>query len=142
MVEQHSATTCGDENHSPNTPPKTLVSEYVLRKNTDPVSIPDNLSLTSFEGRANGDISISQEEPSAYNLVSVVHHIGRSASSGHYTADAFRQLNSSEQNKEDSVKDTWVSYDDGRTSVTSLNDVTGSDTKQETAYMLLYALDK
>jgi ubiquitin C-terminal hydrolase len=69
-----------------------------------------------------------------YNLKSVVCHIGSTANSGHYTADAIRV-------SESKRSATWVSFDDGMTSVTSTEQVIKDEKNQRTAYMLLYTLD-
>lgn len=61
-----------------------------------------------------------QEEK--YNLKSVVHHIGTTAFSGHYTADALRD------------DDEWITFDDAQAFESS------PTRNQRTAYMVLYAL--
>jgi Ubiquitin carboxyl-terminal hydrolase len=155
-----------DENQSPNVPPKQVAAEYVLRKNKSPVSIPESLSLSQFENsnnekhglntRCTDDLMMTLKE---YSLQSIVHHIGSQASSGHYTADAIRpfhetnreanEVNSDSQpiNEKLSAENsgssaaTWVSFDDGHTRQTPLPTILHSRFKQETAYMLLYALN-
>jgi ubiquitin C-terminal hydrolase len=64
-----------------------------------------------------------------YKLHSVVHHIGNTASSGHYTADAVRQLEGKEQ---------WVSFDDTHVKDTTLDKALKDRNKQTTSYMMLY----
>ena len=74
------------------------------------------------------------EAPSqTYSINSIVHHIGSTANSGHYTADALRQ-------HEDGKKQ-WISFDDSVTNETSANTVLKSEQKQKTAYMLLYTAE-
>lgn len=65
---------------------------------------------------------------SSYSLKSIVYHHGNTASSGHYTADGLRD-------------GTWVSFDDGKTHETDLEDIVGTSAKQKKAYMLMYSLD-
>jgi ubiquitin C-terminal hydrolase len=64
-----------------------------------------------------------------YSIKSVVHHIGHTASSGHYTADSLRDEN------------TWVNFDDGVTHEITLDDIVKSPPKQRSAYMIMYSLD-
>jgi Ubiquitin carboxyl-terminal hydrolase len=144
FVEINKSVTSGYENCSLYNPPHTVIPEYVLRKNMEQVLIPDSLSLSTYIGSSQGGTATVQDEEPIYKLISVVHHIGNNASSGHYTADALRHATADicEDTSMDSDQPTWVSFDDGHTSTTSLIDVTGSQAKQETAYMLLYALDK
>ena len=73
----------------------------------------------------------------AYKLQSIVYHLGSTADSGHYTADAVRP-----DPDEDGKEKTWVSYDDGVATATSLHMIQKSKKNQRTAYMLLYNLDK
>lgn len=65
----------------------------------------------------------------AYSIKSVVHHIGNTSSSGHYTTDALRDGT------------TWVSFDDGVTKEIVLDDIVKSPRKQRSAYMIMYSLD-
>jgi ubiquitin C-terminal hydrolase len=48
-----------------------------------------------------------------YKLIGVAHHIGPSADSGHYTADAHRKEDNGEGRE-------WVKFDDSSTSKTSI----------------------
>lgn len=75
----------------------------------------------------------------AYDVKSVVHHIGGTAWSGHYTCDAIRQSDS-KGGKEKSEQ--WVSFDDGTTSATTADGVLKSEKSQKTAYMLLYTVEE
>lgn len=84
-----------------------------------------------------------QSEPSSssnkkYDLKSIVyHHVGggenhHAPSSGHYTTDALRW--------DDGGHDAqWVFFDDDKKGTeTTLESITGSDEKKQSAYMLLY----
>jgi ubiquitin C-terminal hydrolase len=84
------------------------------------------LSLDAFLSESYKAKIASQN--SSYSLKSLVHHHGNTASSGHYTADALRG-------------DTWVSFDDGVTSETTLDDIVDTKQKQEKVYMLMYSLE-
>lgn len=121
-----------DENSHPNSPSKVPVpaTEYVFRKNKNPVAIPEILALEAFEE--------TQSAGPSYSLKSVVHHIGQRQSSGHYTADALRLVKpaSGEGDKEP----TWVSFDDASSARTTLDEIRSNPSKQRTVYMLLYTL--
>ena len=91
----------------------------------------EQLSLEAFLSNSADDTS-SQDKN--YTLRSVVHHIGSTANSGHYTADALRI-----RQDENEAKETWVSFDDGITSETTSSAVRNSVRNQKSAYMLLYS---
>ena len=93
-----------------------------------PVELNEKLSLDSFLS----DSASPSDRGNSYSLKSVVHHIGSTANSGHYTADALRV-------RQD--KSTWVSFDDGSTSETTGSAVRNSLRNQKSAYMLLYSLE-
>ena len=76
-----------------------------------------------------------------YSLKSLVYHIGSTASSGHYTADALRTRPATPEEVGKETCDEWVSFDDSKASMTKLSDVVESEQKKKTAYMLLYTLD-
>lgn len=107
-------------------------TKLVFKKNKVPVelsrtlSIDETLLVDKKNSGADGKRIIDE-----YGLKSIVHHIGDTANSGHYTTDALRK------NPEDGT-DRWVSYDDGVTDEKSPEAVALSTTNQKTAYMLLY----
>ena len=103
--------------------------EITFRKNKAPVQLNESLSLESFMADS------SEHAETSYKLQSIVHHLGSTAESGHYTADSARLDN------ENDNKETWVSYDDGDASETSLGTIQKSVENQRTAYMLLYNLE-
>lgn len=120
--------------------------ELIFRKNTAPIQITDWISLHKFTGTASTDFKAPDRQ---YAIKSLVYHIGARASSGHYTADAIRTTKLSIApspgrsigNDEQGEKSEWVSYDDSRTSVTSLDEILSNERRQKTAYILLYTLE-
>jgi ubiquitin C-terminal hydrolase len=88
------------------------------RKNSWGLSIPDEIDLSSFYCR-------SPEGPTMYRLRSVLSHLGRNSSSGHYTCH--RKLDS------DLTQEPWAIADD-----MNVNRVEPSWTHDRNAYMLLY----
>lgn len=76
-----------------------------------------------------------------FEVKSVVHHIGSTAWSGHYTCDAIRESDPKPAiSPSKGPSETWVTFDDGITSVTSASRVLESEKSRRTAYMLLYTL--
>lgn len=112
-----------------------------FRKNKDPIALSKRLSMDGFlcdsVDEANAPTSAEQQ----YSLKSLVYHIGSTASSGHYTADALRTRPATPEEADEETHDEWVSFDDSKASVTKLSDVVASEQKKETAYMLLYTME-
>jgi ubiquitin C-terminal hydrolase len=150
------------ENAPPNSPSSRPPVEYVFRKNKTPVKLVNQLSLEAF---------CSEPPLQDYRLRSLVHHIGGSASSGHYTADAIRPYRSvapptPDESTPASPADTpssttlgapatndkgaaakepeeeWITFDDSNSCKTTLDKIQASKFKSQTAYMLLYSLDE
>ena len=97
----------------------------VIQKVKDPVEMDKKLDLSLF---------LSTDESagkSGYQIQSVIHHLGSTASSGHYTTDAIRRQGD---------KDAWVSFDDGTTASIHLDKMLDSERKQRSAYLVLYRL--
>jgi Ubiquitin carboxyl-terminal hydrolase len=149
VVERPTSTpTSNGENNPPNSPsPSIAPVEYILKKNKAQVSIPPLLSLDAYavhrdqtdDGVSAESEASSQKKP--YSLKSVVHHIGGSASSGHYTADAIRMDRDAPVGSTESTsKLVWVSFDDTFASRTTLQKIVKNRLKQRSAYMLLYSL--
>lgn len=114
-----------------------------FKKNRTAVDLTPKLSLNNFVRSDDKQGAALAAENRDYALQSVVYHIGSTANSGHYTADARRLISKAkgEEDEDDNDKPgyQWVSYDDGITSETSLGNVRGSLQNQSTAYMLLYS---
>jgi ubiquitin C-terminal hydrolase len=91
--------------------------------------LTEQLSLDRFVAKSAETTSRGEN----YSLKSIVHHIGSTANSGHYTADALRI-----RADETGMKTSWVSFDDGMTSETTSAAVRNSVQNQKSAYMLLY----
>ena len=117
------------ENQEPNSPSRPNAVEYIFKKNKAPVSIPRSLPIDHF--LAQGVV-----EESNYNLQSVVHHIGRQASSGHYTAASIRNAMDPTGEK----AQVWVNFDDSNSGRSTFQSVTQGK-KASTAYLLLYELN-
>lgn len=134
MEQPVNANTVGDattiENQEPNSPEKPVEMQYIFKKNKAPVVMSANINLTQYKS---SDVKESWKS-SDYSLNSVVRHIGRVASSGHYTADAMRTDNDSGA----TTKDTFVSFDDHSSRRTTEANVLGK--RRETPYMILYTL--
>jgi hypothetical protein len=123
-------------------------AEMTFTKNTAPVKLSEHISLDEFVSDSKQvDCSLG----GLYSLKSLVYHLGRTASSGHYTADAVRArptaaggIEPEHDDKaplETGTETEWVTFDDSKTSLTSLDKILSSDRCQQTAYMLLYTLD-
>ena len=106
-------------------------TELVFKKNKAPVELTTDLSVGKLltDNQSSGKLPMEE-----YRLKSIVHHIGNTANSGHYTADALRA------DPEDGG-DRWVSFDDGIVAEKSLDKIVQPVRNQKTAYMLLYSRD-
>ncbi len=78
------------------------------------------------------------EPGAAYEIRSVVNHIGSSASCGHYTADAKRISLAEEEGEEISEDRQWMRFNDSYVSTISSKEAV-KDASQ-TAYMIMYEL--
>jgi len=105
------------------------------------IPLEESLAINPF-------VSKDKECPSGkYHLRGVVHHIGGTAFSGHYTACDKRTLKEEEGKKsaEDTSQDNkeqWVFFDDRAGSKKDLEFVTGTERNQRNCYMALYELKK
>ncbi|GAX10105.1 ubiquitin carboxyl-terminal hydrolase 26/29/37 [Fistulifera solaris] len=152
--------TSNDENKSPNSPSKLgqhVPMQYVFQKNKEQVHLSESLSLNPFLMKFPNDEPLpasSTESKHEYKLQSIIHHIGGRASSGHYLADAIRPAKSlpvdSKEDvnggaavaKDDAEKQSWVTFDDTSSCITSLDKILSNPNKERTAYILLYSLDE
>mmetsp|Transcript_24468 Transcript_24468/g.34507 ORF Transcript_24468/g.34507 Transcript_24468/m.34507 type:complete len:341 (-) Transcript_24468:164-1186(-) len=150
------ATTASDQDKE-NQPPmydNSAVSppvELMFAKNKTKIQIPAELSLDKFyiqeHVSTTSDDKNSMKSSSVYKLQSMVHHIGSTADSGHYTADALRTKGRKKDDddhhdaNQQEEEQEWVSFDDGVTSVVK-TPILENERKQRTAYMLLYTLQE
>ena len=110
---------------------------FLLRKNKAPLELTKSLSLDPFVAESEERQTTVAASKQEYKIQSIVHHIGTSAESGHYTADALRK-----DPKDDSGKSTtWVSFDDTTVERVSEADVLEDKPRRKTAYMMLYSLE-
>lgn len=101
-------------------PPEVKV---LFHKDTAPVDCGSSLELKDAES-----------SQGVYDLRGVVRHIGSTAFSGHYTADALRPT------KENSHE--WINFDDSNSTVTSIDMILHNDRSQRNNYMMLFSLKK
>lgn len=126
-------------------------TSVTYRKNQSAVIFYQSLSLNEDTGvlteflapdceNPDGARSAYQQElpPQSYSIRSVVHHIGSSASCGHYTADAYRRVKDDDDAEELDHRE-WMRFNDSYVTT-----VTPKEAVQEsfrTAYMILYELE-
>lgn len=106
-------------------------TEMVFKKNKAPVELTTHLSVDKLLTSNQSSDKLPSE---SYRLKSIVHHIGNTANSGHYTTDALRP-------DPEEGGDRWVSFDDGVVVENSLDKIVNTTKHQKTAYMLLYSRD-
>ena len=124
-------------------------TSVTYRKNQSAVAFPDQLSLDghmSILGEfmaadctpppplvdSNDCSNVPSPSLSEYQLRSVVNHMGSSASCGHYTADAHRFCNSTQQRQ-------WTRFNDSY--VSSIRPTQAVEEAKQTAYMVLYEVE-
>ena len=94
------------------------------------IPLEESLSINPF---------VSKDEktpPGKYHLRGVVHHVGNSALSGHYTACGKRTLKKGENSEEQ-----WVFFDDPVGTKKDLGWVTSTERNQRNCYMAVYESD-
>ncbi|CAB9501062.1 Ubiquitin carboxyl-terminal hydrolase [Seminavis robusta] len=108
--------------------------EITVNKNKAPVDLSEHVSLDAFTGG-------NQTGAHEYSLKSLVHHVGNSSSSGHYTAHAerCRRQEGSEGDENKSLTE-WVYFDDSTTKLATLDGIRDSPYRKKNAYLLLYTL--
>jgi ubiquitin C-terminal hydrolase len=117
-------------------------SSISYKKDGSPVYFHDRLSLSDHDYYYNNNTNVDDEESPLlldsetttnslapdYRLISVVNHIGQSASCGHYTADAQR------------TPGHWKRFNDSY--VTNITAQQAIEESRHTAYMVLYRLEQ
>lgn len=107
----------------------------------DKVLLDHSLSINPFVGKS------EDPSPGEYHLCAVVHHIGNTAFSGHYTACAKRTLPQeqdpfiAECNANLSDGDQWVLFDDQVGLRKDVDYVTRNEGNQRNCYMALYVVE-
>ena len=112
------------------------------RKNRSSVSFEERMPLENDGDGIFDDFlapGVSIPKGSAYAIRSVVNHIGMSASCGHYTADAKRLYNKTNDETEDEEERTreWTRFNDSYVSKIDSDSISN-----ETAYMIMYELEQ
>ena len=119
--------------------------EMVLRKNKAKVPLEESLSINPFVGVDD------ESHTGKYHLRGVVHHVGGTACSGHYTACSKRALadraivggeksGSKDDAKAPDNEEHWLLFDDRVGTKKDLNYVTGLERNQRNCYLALYEL--
>ena len=103
------------------------------------IPLRDSLTFYPIVGAKVGESS-----PAVYHLRGVVHHVGSTAVSGHYTSCAKRTIGGKKLNTSctQDNEEQWVFFDDQVGTKQSMKDVTGCERNQRSCYMALYELDK
>ena len=93
------------------------------------IPLEESLSILPFVSK-----TVEGNQPASYHLRGVVHHVGRTAFSGHYTTCAKRSMPSPLD------EDQWVFFDDRVGTIAKDNYVTGNERNQRNCYMAIYEL--
>ena len=101
------------------------------------IPLRDSLSIYPFVGD-----KVGESPPSMYRLRGVVHHVGSTAFSGHYTTCAKRTISGkkSDASCPQDNNEQWVFFDDRVGVEKSMNYVIGNEKDQRSCYMALYDL--
>jgi len=123
--------------------------EMVLRKNKVKIPLEELLSINPYVGEE------GEGPPGEYHLRGVVHHVGSTASSGHYTTCARRPLprdrsggdekgsgGDATANAPRDEGDQWAFFDDRVGAKKDVDYVVGCERNQRNCYMALYELKK
>ena len=101
------------------------------------ILLEKTLSISPYGGNSN------QILPWKYHLRGVVHHIGDTAFSGHYTSCSKRILKDTQGDSSDTTnaqdnEEEWVRFDDQVGTQTSVRYVLENESNQQNCYMALY----
>eukprot|EP00957_Ditylum_brightwellii_P143118 10904960-Ditylum_brightwellii.AAC.1 len=113
----------------------------VFRKNKARVTLDKTVSVQENDKNEENN---TRSKELKYSIRSVVHHIGSTAFSGHYTTDGIRTKHSQGESSLSSSQaaiQEWIAFDDGVTTALSEKDALKSANSQNNAYMVLYELE-
>jgi len=137
------------------TPAVAVAAVPVIHRSKGRVLLQESICLDPFckkeekkgdeMGEENEEQSIDDTtatEPQLYRAVGVVHHIGSTPHSGHYTADALRckDLGLFDDNIGEEEKN-WVTFDDTATTNTDKASVLDKEASQRNTYMAMYVAE-
>ena len=134
-------------------PAAAAAATPVIHRSKGRVRLQESICLESFckkkEEQKSEELAEEKEEvlvvetaatgPSRYRAVGVVHHIGSTPHSGHYTADAVRSKDLGlfdDSISEEEYK--WVTFDDTATTYTDKASVLDKESSQRNTYMAMY----
>ena len=106
------------------------------------VCLQEQVSLEPFMLK-DDDAVDSTSNSNSFDAVGVVHHIGSTPHSGHYTADAARNrdLGLFDDGRLGEGEKKWVTFDDTATTFTDKITVLEGETSQRNTYMALFVAD-
>ena len=99
------------------------------------IPLKESLSIYPFVGK-----NVEESPPSLYHLRGVVHHVGSTAFSGHYTTCGKRRCEKSNTSLPRENEEQWMFFDDRVGTKKSVNYVTEYERNQRSCYMALYEL--
>ena len=106
------------------------------------VCLQETVSLEPFmlKDDESGD---STSKSHSFDAVGVIHHIGSTPHSGHYTADAVRNkdLGLFDDSRLGEGEKKWVTFDDTATTFTDKATVLEGETSQRNTYMAMYVAE-
>jgi hypothetical protein len=99
------------------------------------IPLKESLSIYPFVGK-----KVEESPPSIYHLRGVVHHVGSTAFSGHYTTCGKRSICGENTTGPRENEEQWMFFDDRVGTKKSVNYVTDYERNQRSCYMALYEL--